>query len=207
MPADSQTSICSVELYEEVNEILTRNKFTLSPFKLRLSVDATSLPNYVNRKRKQLLDTFYEETDCKIRKLYYVSSQKLEFNECKICDEWNENLSLVLENENLSFIEKVRLMTVIPSSLSSNYILLHIRGTTDYRYMIRASQKLVESKGLYEKPDPYSGNPVKTEVIELVERYYLDDDLDYSRQSPNKNDVMNVKINGVINGATRTFAI
>ena len=81
----------------EVNEILTRNKFSLSPFKLPSSVDATSLPNYVNRKRKQLLDTFYEETDCKIRKLYDVSRQKLEFNECKIRDEWNENLSLVLE--------------------------------------------------------------------------------------------------------------
>ena len=107
----------------------------------------------------------------------------------------NGRKSLVLENENLTFIEKVHLMTVVPSSLSSNYILLHIRGTTDY--MIRASQKLVKSKGLYEKLDPYSGNPVKTEVIKLVERYYLDDDLDCSRQSSNKNDVMNVKINRV----------
>ena len=84
LPADSQTSIWSVESYEEVNEIITRNKFSLSPFKLPSSVDATSLPNYVNRKHKQLLDTFYEETDCKIRKLYDVSRQKLEFNECKI---------------------------------------------------------------------------------------------------------------------------
>ena len=55
-------------------------------------------------------------------------------------------LSLVLENENLTFIKKVRLMTVVPSSLLSNYILLQIRGTTDY--MIRVSQKLVKSKGL-----------------------------------------------------------
>ena len=51
VPADSQTSICSVELYEKVNEIFTRNKFILSQFKLPSSVDATSLPNYVNRKR------------------------------------------------------------------------------------------------------------------------------------------------------------
>ena len=108
LPADFQTSICSLELYEEANELLTRNKFSLSSFKFPSSVDATSLRNYVHRKRKQLLDTFYEETDCKIRKLYEVSRHKLEFNECKICDEWNENLSLVLENENLTFIQKVR---------------------------------------------------------------------------------------------------
>ena len=117
LPADSQSSICSVKLYEEVNVILTRNKFSLSPFKLPSSVDVTSLPNNVNRKHKQLLDTFYKETDCKIRKLYDVSGQKLEFHKCKICDEWNEILSLVLENENLTFIEKVRLMTVAPGSL------------------------------------------------------------------------------------------
>ena len=47
---------------------------------------------------------------------------------------------------------------------------------------------------------------MKTEVIELVERYYLDDDLDCSRQSPNKNDVMNVKINGIIKKKNQTFS-
>ena len=72
--------------------------------------------------------------------------------------------------------------------------------------MIRASQKLVKSKGLYKKPDPFSGNPVKTKIIELVKRYYLDDDLDWSWQSPNKNDVMNVKINGVIEKKNPTFS-
>ena len=46
---------------------------------------------------------------------------------------------------------------------------------------------------------------MKTEVIELVERYYLDDDLDCSRQSPNKNDVMNVKINGIIEKKIKRF--
>ena len=71
--------------------------------------------------------------------------------------------------------------------------------------MIRASQKLVKSKGLYEKPDPYSVNPVKTKVYELVERYYLDDDLVCSRQSPNKNDLMNVKNNGVIEKKSNVF--
>ena len=71
--------------------------------------------------------------------------------------------------------------------------------------MIEASKKLVKSKGLYEKPVPHSGNPVKTEVIELVERYYLHDNLDCSRQSPNKSDVMNVKINGVIEQKIKRF--
>ena len=46
---------------------------------------------------------------------------------------------------------------------------------------------------------------MKTEVIELVERYYLDDDLDCSRRSHNKNDVINVKINGVIEQKIKCF--
>lgn len=63
--------------------------------------------------------------------------------------------------------------------------------------MVRASRKLTESKDIYGMPDLYSGNPIKDDIIELVQRYYLDDDLDCTRQSPNKNDVMNVKIDGV----------
>ena len=82
----------------------------------------------------------------------------------------------------------------------------HRKSTLDD---LQVSQVIIfyKSKSLYEKIDPYAGNPVKTEVIELVERYYLDDDLDCSRQSPNKNDVMNVKINGVIEKKIKRFLI
>lgn len=203
LPTDSQASIASVCLHDEVNEILAANKLSLSPFKLPSSVNPTLLPKYVNRKRKQLFNTFYEETDSKIMKLYDVSREKIEFSECKICEEWNENFSLALENQNLNYKEKLRLMTLVPSSLSNNYILSHIIGTTDY--MIRNARNLVESKGLYESPDPYSGNPLKADTIKLVEKYYLDDDFDCTRQSPNKSDVLNIKINGVSEKKVKRF--
>lgn len=192
---DSQASICSVELQADVNNILSNAKIPVSPLKYPLNLDISAKENYVHRKRKQVFDSFFHETDPKIRKLYDVREEKIEFSECINCNEWYKNFSEVLKNADLQYREKVRLLTLMPSRLSRTDILSNISGTTEH--MIRKSYKIVSTSGLYKMPDPYCGNSIREGTLQKVAMFYLDDDLDCSRQSPNKNDVITVKINGV----------
>lgn len=50
--------------------------------------------------------------------------------------------------------------------------------------------------GIYYEPDKYNGHPIDTKTKDIVMEYFLNDDFNCSRQSPNKSDVITVMENG-----------
>ena len=61
--------------------------------------------------------------------------------------------------------------------------------------MINKSRNLVKEKGIYSEPDAYSGHPIDENMEKIVMEYYLNDDYNCSKQSPNKYDVFTIKVN------------
>lgn len=109
--------------------------------------------------------------------------------ECTPCNQWTTNFQLGLHVcENIG--EKIRLLTLLPETFSKNSILKSFFGVA--MYMLDEARKLKFRKGVHHFPDPYCGHPLNDEAIRVAIEYYLNDDLDCSRQSPNKNDVVNV---------------
>ena len=61
-------------------------------------------------------------------------------------------------------------------------------------YMIEKAINLAQEKGVYSEPEVYTGHPIES-TEKIVMEYYINDDFNCSRQSPNKSDVIMVKIN------------
>ena len=61
--------------------------------------------------------------------------------------------------------------------------------------MIERAKNLAQDKGVYSEPEAYTGHPIDERTEKIVMEYYINDDFNCSRQSPNKSDVITVKIN------------
>ena len=62
-------------------------------------------------------------------------------------------------------------------------------------YMIKRAKSLAQEKGVYSEPEAYTGHPIDERTKQIVMEYYIKDSFNCSRQSPNKSDVITVKIN------------
>ena len=62
--------------------------------------------------------------------------------------------------------------------------------------MIERAKNLAQEKGVHSEPEAYTGHPIRERTAKIVMEYYMNDDFNYSRQSPNKSDVITVKIVG-----------
>ncbi|CAH0546996.1 unnamed protein product [Brassicogethes aeneus] len=122
-------------------------------------------------------------------------------NDCGFCVNWTESFNRSLENCSST---QERLLTTIPlNSLSRSDMLIRFPSVTEY--MIREAKKVVKEKGVYHNPDPYCGHHIDQTSINIAQEYYLNDDLDCSRQSPNKNDVKKIVENGVEMKKVKSF--
>ena len=61
--------------------------------------------------------------------------------------------------------------------------------------MIEIAKSLVQEKRVYSEPEAYTGHPIDERTENIAMEYYINDDYNCSRQSPNKSDVITVKIN------------
>ena len=61
--------------------------------------------------------------------------------------------------------------------------------------MIEKAKNLAQEKGVYSESEVYTGHPIDERTEKLVMEYFINDDFNCSRQSPNKSDVITVKIN------------
>lgn len=163
----------------------------VSPLKSLTSMTESSKIKYVNRKRKQLVDSFSELTTTKLSKICEVPLQKID---CTACDQWIDKLKLALKNCE-TYSEKIRLLTIVPDIFSKTEVLSMFPEITIY--MIDESRKLKIEKGVFKPRDPYLGHPMSEDDVKIVQEYFLNDDLDFSRQSPNKKDVRIVNENGI----------
>ena len=82
---------------------------------------------------------------------------------------------------------------LLPSSLTKNEISSLFLDIT--MYMIEREKNLAQEKGVYTEPEAYTGHPIDERTEKIVMEYYINEDFNCSIQSPNKNDVITVKIN------------
>lgn len=174
---------------DEINEIISRLKLNVSPV-TKHALKRNSTENYISRKRKKIVDSFSEVITHKFSKAFNVSSSNTENYQC---EPWEAKFRLALQNCK-SKSENIRLLTVVPDTYSKNDIVSTFPEVT--MYMVNEARKIEKEKGVYHSPDLYSGHSVSEADVKLAMEYYLNDDLDCSRQSPNKSDVINVYENG-----------
>ena len=61
--------------------------------------------------------------------------------------------------------------------------------------MIERAKSLAQEKGVYSESEAYTGHPIDERTKQIVIEYYINDDFNCLRQSPNKSDVITIKIN------------
>ena len=62
-------------------------------------------------------------------------------------------------------------------------------------YMIEKAKNLAQEKGVCSEPEVYTGHHIDERTEKIVMEYYINDDFNCLRPSPNKSDVIIVKIN------------
>ncbi|XP_077557118.1 uncharacterized protein LOC144171819 [Haemaphysalis longicornis] len=72
-------------------------------------------------------------------------------------------------------------------------------------YLINKSRKLREKHGVWYQPDPYTRQRVSQDCISTACEYFTKDELECSRQSPNKKDVISVVRDGEKTLVTKRF--
>ncbi|KAG0421202.1 hypothetical protein HPB47_002901 [Ixodes persulcatus] len=93
-----------------------------------------------------------------------------------------------------SLRERCQLLTLLPSTLTKNEVQKMIPQAS--MYLISKSRKLKENHGVWYEPDPYTRCKVSPENVSAALEYFTKDELQCSRQSPNKKDVISVMLNG-----------
>lgn len=180
------------ETVESLNTTLTSSFENISPLKPPSQVKEKSVESYAKRKHSEIVEAFSENLQKKISSVYGGPSSKQDAA-CNLCPEWIQHLRLALRSA-ASYQERCRLLTLVPTSLSKQDILSLIPEAT--KHLIDRARKLRAEAGVYARPDPYAGHGLKEEDVALAVRYYTDDDLDCSVQSPEKRDVVSVYIEG-----------
>ena len=61
-------------------------------------------------------------------------------------------------------------------------------------YMIEKAKNLAQEKGVYSEQEVYTDHPIDERTEKIVMEYCINDDFNCSRQSPNKSNVITVKI-------------
>lgn len=182
------------ELRQEMNEEFFRLNNNISPL-LQVSnfsrLTEKGKSDYTTRKRKEISDANDEATYKKLKNIYdYIPP----LNTTRMCDDLITNFGSALKNcKNNS--EKLRLLTIIPDSFFTSDVVSKLETS---KYCVEEAKKLKNEKGIYCCPDPNFGHPLNEDDVKLALEYYLNDDFDCSRQSPNKNDVVRVKENGIV---------
>ncbi len=86
------------------------------------------------------------------------------------------------------FHEMVQILTVLPKSWSVRRVCEEF-GASDY--MVRKAKELVKQKGILSTPDLNKGDPLSSEICELVQNFYENDEV--SRMMPGKKDYVSVR--------------
>ncbi|CAN8026478.1 unnamed protein product, partial [Ixodes persulcatus] len=153
-----------------------------------------SLRSYSGRKQSQVEDAVKSKLRRKISDAYDVPEEELNKTYSnKMCAEWEANVRTANEKSS-SIEEKCQLLTLFPNEMTKQQILNTVPAAT--KYLIDKSRKLKAANGVWTLPDPYTSNKLKESDVATALRYFLEDEMDCSIQSPNKKDVVTVNISG-----------
>ena len=173
-------------LCEVTNNEISSMHPNVSPLRTPRAVKESLRGSYIVRKRRQLMDSFSEATSSKLSKIDDTETRPEK--DCNRCEQWTSNFREAIYNCR-SKSEKIRL-TILPKELTKQCIFTKFPGMT--LHIIDQARKLKLEEGVYQIPDPYNGNPIRKDEIQKALEYYLNDDLDCSRQSPKTSDVISV---------------
>ena len=85
---------------------------------------------------------------------------------------------------------KVQMLTLVPQEWSIKSTASFFNGS---EYIVRVSRKSFQEKGILSVPGPKKGNNLPTEVVDLINECYHNDQ--YTRQMPGKKDFVSVSTN------------
>ena len=105
----------------------------------------------------------------KLNNVYDVSIKANESSP-RCCTEWVQNIGLVLQKCS-TVSEKIKILTLLPSSLTKNEISYLFPDIT--MYMIEKAKNLAQEKGLYSEPEVYTGHPIDERTEKIVMEYYI----------------------------------
>lgn len=86
----------------------------------------------------------------------------------------------------------------MPESAAASEIARRIPEAS--RYILAKSKQHCERFGVWERPEPYHGAGISEDIVRSATLYNTDDDLDCSRQSPNKKDAVKIMRDGESQG-------
>ena len=185
----------SEELVQAVNESLSALEVDITPLKVPRAIRAERRKTYGRWKQHQVASSMSSKARKKIQEVYEFSSTESASSngKCQECEEWQDNVRQALSAAD-TYIEKMQLLTLLPESMSRGDALKNFPSAT--KYLVDKARVLKKERGIWGKSDPYLGHAIPYDHITIARDYYLDDNLDCSRQSPNKSDVINVFENG-----------
>ncbi|CAN7995163.1 unnamed protein product [Ixodes pacificus] len=131
-----------------------------------------------------------------------VVQSQLSPDKCDSCMSWKKNLRSAY-GKCASFQGRCQVLTLLPPHLTVKDVQGFIPEAT--KYVIQKAKKLADAGGVWSSLEPYSRCKVSEEDANAVLAYYRTDELDCSRQSPNKKDVVRVKIEGETQWVPKRF--
>lgn len=185
-----------VESETELSEInKSAGQLNVTPIKKPYNVKVLHQTQYLLRKRKELQKATEEHVSAKLAKIYKVPVAALQTDSspddsgCGKCEQFSDNIQTALTSVKC-YNEKVKLLTLLPGTMSRNEILSTFPVVT--KHMVDKARSTIKEKGVYSEPDPYAGHPLSPQAVRCALAFYLEDELDCSRQSANKKDAKTV---------------
>ncbi|KAG0431387.1 hypothetical protein HPB47_021829 [Ixodes persulcatus] len=192
----SELGVYSFMPPEEAIEDLNRSARStfVSPLRPPSEVRRRDRPAYVKRKQTELEQVVTENLRSRMPLAYdeNVASGSSE-QKCSTCTEWADNIRRAFATT-ASPRERCQLLTLLPSTLTRHEVQKILPEASIY--IINRSRMLREDHGVWYVPDPYTRCKMSPENISAAVEYYIKDEQECYRQSPNQKDVISVVLYG-----------
>lgn len=193
---------CDAHLIDDINETLLSANVDVTPLRDPTSLRTRQREPYAKRKFQEIQGRFSESIERKVSEAYGTQQLREGTDGCQFCPEWIARVRKALKASS-SYQERCQIMTLVPPSMSKKDIIAAIPEAT--KHLIVKSRKLASQNGVWAAPDPYSGPRISPEDLQQAMRYYTDDNLGCTIQSPEKRDVVSARIDGVRKKVTKRY--
>lgn len=173
----------------------------VSPLKPPRSVKKGKRLSYAKRKADEITRAAVRNIRCGIRTAYGIKDIPSQFS-CCACASWKKNLHTAYI-KCTSFRERCRLLSLIHLSLTIKEVQRFIPEAT--KHAILKARKIAAEQGVWSLLEPYCREKLSEADTNKILEYYTKDELDCSRQSPNKKDVVRVRIDGKAEFISKRF--
>ncbi|CAN8010828.1 unnamed protein product [Ixodes pacificus] len=197
-PCSSSPASCieEHEVVEGLNEEISAAGLETTPLRMPSTVNPKSRQAYAERKQREIEGSHSRQVRKKLATAYTLEpsgSSSRSDQPCLGCDGWWANIGEAFVKA-ASYQERCQLLTLVPKGVATREVERLIPEAS--KYLLKKSKQLRERFGVWERPEPYHGGSISEDTIRAATHYYTDDDLDCSRQSPNKKDAVKLLKDG-----------